>query len=227
MYDREMAGIKPKEKVKIEWSSDFAYAIGLLVTDGSLSKDGRHISFTSKDRQLIKVFLKSLKIDCHIGKKASGSQREKKYFVVQIGDVIFYRFLVSIGLMPNKTKIIGEVQVPHKYFMDFLRGHLDGDGTFYSYWDPRWKSSYMFYTAFVSASTEHILWLQRALNEKMGIRGHISRAKGKSWSQLKYAKRESLKLLKYIYYSSSVACLERKRLKINKALHTIGIVIKN
>ena len=220
-------GPKPKGKVSCVWSPEFAYAIGLLVTDGSLSKDGRHISFTSKDLQLIEIFLKSLKIECHIGKKASGSQQEKKYFVVQIGDVNFYRFLLRIGLMPNKTKVIGEVQIPSQYIIDFLRGHLDGDGTFYSYWDPRWKSSYMFYTVFVSASIDHIVWLRRVLNEKFAIKGHISKAKGKSCSQLKYAKQESLKLLRSLYYSDSVVCLERKRLKISKALRTIGVELKN
>jgi len=30
------------------WSADFAYAVGLLTTDGSLSIDGRHINLTSK-----------------------------------------------------------------------------------------------------------------------------------------------------------------------------------
>lgn len=45
--------MKPKGKVKIEWNENFAYAIGLIVTDGSLSIDGRHINFTSKDLEQI------------------------------------------------------------------------------------------------------------------------------------------------------------------------------
>ena len=68
---------------------------------------------------------------------------------------------MSIGLMPNKTKIIGAVKIPNNYFFDFLRGHFDGDGTFYSYWDPRWRSSHMFYVVFASASLKHIIWLQK------------------------------------------------------------------
>ena len=54
--------MKPLNKTKIKWSPDFAYAVGLLTTDGSLSKDGRHISFTSKDLQLAKLFKKCLKL---------------------------------------------------------------------------------------------------------------------------------------------------------------------
>ena len=213
--------MKPLNKTKIEWSPDFAYAVGLLVTDGSLSKDGRHISFTSKDLEMINNFQKSLKINYHIGKKASGSQKEKKYFTVQIGDVTFYKFLLSIGLMPNKTKIIKRVQIPDKYFFDFLRGHLDGDGTFYSYWDKRWRSSFMFYTVFVSASQDHIYWLKDQISKYLGIRGHITMKYPRIYYQLRYAKAESLKLLDKLY-AGKVVCLSRKYLKIRDALFIMG-----
>ncbi len=213
-----LRGPKPKGKVKIEWSPDFAYAIGLIVSDGNLSPDGRHIHFTSKDEELAIKFQHALGISGHIGKKASGFKEDKKYFVVQFSDVLFHDFLESIGLMPNKSKIIGKVAVPQKYFFDFLRGCFDGDGSFYSYFDPRWKSSFMFYTIFASASTLHIDWLRSVIFEELGMMGHIS-ADGKgSTLQLKYAKKDSWKILKSMYYSDTVVCLSRKRLKIEKAL---------
>lgn len=205
-------------KIKTEWSANFAYAIGLLTTDGNLSPDGRHIIFTSKDIDLIDNFQKSLDINYHIGKKSSGSQREKKYFVVQIGSVLFYKFLLSIGLMPRKTKILRNIAIPENYFFDFLRGHLDGDGCFYSYWDPRWKSSFMFYTVFTSASPEHIKWLRQKIAEFTSLKGHITKSQNSSLYQLKYAKSESLKLLSKIYYNQNVVCLKRKLLKIEKAI---------
>lgn len=221
---REMGkrGVKPKGKVKIKWSPDFAYAIGLLVTDGNLSPDRRHILFTSKDLELAQLFQNSLGIKVSIGRKSSGTNKEKKYFVVQFGDVLFYHFLLGIGLMPNKTKIIGMVDIPQQYFFDFLRGHLDGDGTFYSYWDPRWHSSFMFYTVFVSASKKHIGWLRTEIFKKLKIRGHITHDGRKITYQLKYAKKDSLKLLRNTYYSKKVLCLSRKRLKIKKALAIVG-----
>lgn len=216
-------GTRPKKKVKIEWSPNFAYALGLLTTDGNLSKDGRHISFTSQDLELITNFLNGLRVYCHVGKKASGSQSRKKYYVVQFGDVVFYKFLLSIGLMPNKTKIIGALRIPDQYLFDFLRGHFDGDGTFYSYWDPRWKSSFMFYTVFVSASQKHILWLRNRTFSFLKTKGHITGdGRKKSTYHLKYAKRDSLKILRKMYYSKDLICLKRKRLKIEKALSIIG-----
>lgn len=209
----------PQHKVAIEWSAEFAYAIGLLVTEGNLSKDGRHISFTSKDIELIHNLRTGLQISGHIGKKSRSSEKEKKYFVVQFSDVIFYRFLLDIGLTSAKSKTLGEIGVPDQYFLDFLRGHLDGDGSFYSYFDPRWKSSYMFYTTFLSASQKHVDWLRQKIRFFIGIAGHITKSQSKnSVFQLKYAKSESLKLLPLVYYNENVLCLTRKREKVIKGL---------
>ena len=183
--------MRPLSKVKIKWSPEFAYALGLLATDGNLSKDGRHIVFTSKDYELAQNFKKCLQLNNVIGLKSDKRRADKKYYRVQFGDVVFYQFLLSIGLHQRKTKTIGEVKIPQKYFFDFLRGHLDGDGTFYSYWDPRWKSSFMFYAVFISASRSHIDWIRERLRGLLGVKGHLCRdGKKKSVWQLKYAKRE-------------------------------------
>ena len=214
--------MKPKGKVKIRWSSEFAYAIGLLVTDGNLSPDKRHINFTSKDYELVELFKRAFGLENKIGRKSREYSKEKKYFVVQFGDVQFYNFLLKIGLMPNKSKIIGELAIPRKYFSDFLRGHLDGDGTFHSYFDHRWKSSYMFYTIFMSASKKQIDWLREKIDVRIGVFGHVTKSKNSSVYQLKFAKAESLKLLSKLYYNSKVMCLSRKRNKIEKALAVEG-----
>jgi len=211
-----VVGIKPKGNVKIKWSPEFAYAIGLLTTDGCLSNDGRHIDLTSNDKEQLENFKKCLNIKNKIGSKISGSGQKTSR--IQFGDVNFYKFLLSIGLTSKKSKTINEIDIPKEYFFDFLRGHFDGDGTFYSYWDPRWKSSFMFYTVFTSASKKHILWLRNRLFNYLKIMGHLTKGDEKTVYNLKYAKKDSLKLLKKMYYSKSVVCLSRKRLKIKKAL---------
>lgn len=208
-------------KVNRTWSSNLAYAIGLIVTDGCLYNDGRHISLTSKDLDQLHNFLKCLNINVKIGKKKSGYTGQLTTHV-QFGDINFYNFLLELGLTANKTKTIGSIKIPRKYFFDFLRGCFDGDGSFFSYWDSRWKSSFMYYMAFVSASNEHIDWLRSVLKKTLKINGHITRSKGKSWMSLKYAKKESIKIIRKMYYSKNVVCLKRKRLKIEKALAIIG-----
>ena len=210
--------MKPLGKVKLKWSPEFAYAIGLIVTDGSLSKDGRHVTLISKDIEMLDNFKSCLNISNKIEAHSSGYAKENNCHKVQLGDRMFYDFLVSIGLMSNKTKIIKEADIPKKYFADFLRGHFDGDGTFYSYWDKRWKSSFMYYVTFLSASKGHIDWLREKMSEAIGVAGHITKAKTSSVYQLKYAKKESNEIIRYMYYSEDAICLSRKRLKIEKVL---------
>ncbi len=211
-----LRGPKPKGKVKIRWSPNFAYAIGLLATDGHLSKDGRHFDLTSKDKEQIKNFMKCLGVVNKVGKKLSGSGRVA--LRVQYGDVLFYQFLLTVGLTPAKSKTLGSLNIPEKYFFDFLRGAFDGDGSFYSYYDLRWRSSFMFYLTFISASPKYIRWIREKLSQKLGVRGHISADGRKRTQQLKYAKREALRILKKMYYGQAVVCLGRKRLKIERAL---------
>ena len=210
-----MAGMKPQEKVRSIWSPELAYAIGLIATDGCLSSDGRHFDFTSKDQAQLHNLLRCLGIKNKIGRKISGYSG-KEYRRIQFGDVVFYRFLLGIGLTPAKSKTLGALDIPQRYFFDFLRGAFDGDGTFFSYWDPRWKSSFMFYTAFISASREHIDWIRDELKRRLKIHGHITYGGKKATYNLKYAKNESLKVLPKMYYDGRVVCLKRKRLKIEK-----------
>lgn len=214
-------GPKPKGKVKIQWSPTFAYAVGLIASDGNLSPNGRHITFVSKEIEQINNFLKCLGISVKVGKTFSG-YKGKWAHRVQFGDVLFYRYLQSIGLSSAKSKTIGALKIPDKYFFDFLRGVFDGDGSTYSYWDKRWKSSFMFYLGFASASKIFTDWLRLKIKEVTGSSGHVTKDGAGSTYQLKYAKGESLQILKKMYYSKHCICLSRKHLKIKRMLAIVG-----
>jgi intein-encoded DNA endonuclease-like protein len=213
-------GPKPKRD-NVEWSPRVAYGVGLFTTDGCLSIDGRHLDFTSKDIEQLENFKKCFDLDTKISYKTSGFT-DKKYPRLQFSDVGLYRFFESIGLEPAKTKTIGVIDIPKKYYFHFLRGHLDGDGCFYSYWDKRWKSSYMFYLTFSAYSEPHIVWIRKALKDRLGVSGHLSKPSKKRIFELKYAKKESMKILEKMYHDKDVICLSRKRLKIEKALGIMG-----
>jgi hypothetical protein len=214
-------GFNAKRRVSERWTRELAYAIGLLATDGCLSPPGHLIDLTSNDREQLENFIECLGISLKIGKKSNGSG--KTSLRVQFKNVLFYNFLLSIGLTPAKSKTIGAITVPPEYFWDFLRGVYDGDGSSHFYWDKRWRSSYMFYTIFASASKVFIDWLQAEVYKRTGAKGHItSGSKDRFLYQLKYAKKDSLLVLRGMYHRKSVICLSRKRLKIEKILGTVG-----
>jgi len=210
------------EKSKImstKWSAELAYAIGQITNDGNLSKDKRHIIFVSKDLQLIKTFQNCLGLKSKkIGLKGSGFSPEKKYYFVQFSDIKLYKFLITIGLLTAKSKSLNKIRIPKKFFSAFIRGLFDGDGSFYSYLDKRWPSSFLFYLSFCSASLKHLSWLRREIKKQFKISGHINKQAYSGVHQLKYAKKEAKILIKQMYPSGKVPCLKRKYNKIILAL---------
>ncbi len=225
-----LQNIMPKQKLpnkNFVWDSNLAYAVGLLVTDGNLSKDGRHINFRSSETLLLNTFKNCLSL-----KNKIGHTDGQRGYRVQFGDAQFYRWLLKIGLFPAKTYTIREIKVPDKFFRDFLRGHLDGDGSIQVYTDKyniyrgrRYSNSRIF-TRFISASEKHIVWLRRKIINLAGVKGAFIANKPKSKNhvpiyEIKFAKKESIKLLKWIYYKKELPCLERKRKIAEKAIDMI------
>jgi len=209
-------GPKPKKIIDEKWNPNLAYAIGLIATDGCLANDGLLVDLTSKDREQLLNFCKCVEVNFKIGTK--WNQIGDKCLRIQFKNKLFYDFLLSVGLTPKKSLTMGKLKIPPEYFFDFLRGCFDGDGCFYSYWDKRWKSSFMFYLEFISASKKHVDWLQKELKSSLGVQGHITKDGRSITYQLKYAKREALEIIKNMYYDKRVISLSRKRLKIQRAL---------
>ncbi len=221
----------PKQKFPDKdfiWTLELAYAIGLLVTDGNLSKDGRHINFRSSETPLLNTFKNCLGLKNKIG--YTEGQRGQR---VQFSNIQFYNWLLKIGLTPAKTHTIGEIKIPNLYFKDFLRGHLDGDGSItaytdrYNFYKGRSYTNQRIFVRFISASKKHIDWLRQKITKFAGVKGAFIVNKPKSINhvpiyEIKFAKKESIKLLRWLYYKKGIPCLERKRQTATKAIERIS-----
>jgi hypothetical protein len=200
-------GVPLKLDQEREWTAQLAYAVGLITTDGCLSQDGRHLTMTSKDIDLLETIRQCLGVTARI----TLSTNPRPIYGLQWGDCIFHHWLNTVGLMPAKSLRLGPLQVPDEWMRDFLRGSIDGDGSIITYTD-RYnafkKSSYVYtrvYLSLVSASPRFVQWLRDTLRRVMGVSGELSvrRAEGRSdlW-RLRYAKA--------VYYRPDVPCLRRK-----------------
>ncbi len=197
-----------KSKVKIEWSASFAYAIGLIASDGNISTNGRNFNLTSKDLENVENFRQCLGVDNKIGLKSRGGSEEKKYFCIQIGDINFCDFLNSIGLTKNKSKSIQKVDVPYEFFRDFLRGCHDGDGSIYYFIHPESRKP-QYRLSFASASPSFLEWMKQNISLHLGITGGwVGPSKG--CHMLRYAKSDSLRILNFMYYVGVRYFLSRK-----------------
>lgn len=201
-----------KRSVQIKWNSNFAYAIGVIATDGNLSPDLRHIHITSKDKEMILNCKRCLGISNIIGKKARGGSKDKKYYVLQFGDKNFFEFLLSIGITPKKSKTIGELKIPKKYFKDFLRGCIDGDGSITISKHP--ESKYPQYKVrLCSASKIFLEWILNMSSELCSIKGgSIHIPKNSSVYTLLFAKKDSIKILRWMYKGKVVSLSRKKKI---------------
>jgi hypothetical protein len=216
-------GPRQRHPATVGWTHERAYAIGLLATDGNLSRDGRHLTVTSADPDLLGVLRACLGLQANVRQVGPRG----RCYRVQWSDRRLYEWVESIGLSPAKSRTLGALRVPDEYFADFARGCIDGDGSIVVYVD-RYHSDrnarYVYerlYVTLVSASRPFANWFRANLLRFVGIRGSISERmsrSGRPYWVLRYARRESGRLLPWIYYAPSLPCLARKRARSERFL---------
>jgi hypothetical protein len=221
-----MVGQRYTQKRFYSWSADIAYCVGLMASDGWLSRDGRHLSLTSVDLEQLDNFCKALGKDIKVATKKSGAGTWAYH--VQFSDVAFYDFLLEAGITPAKSHTIGKINIPDEYYFSFLRGVFDGDGCIRGFMDVRWRNSLMFYTEFASASPVFLKFLQDTNGRLAGTsNGAIHHSRGAD--TLSYAKKDSMKLAVKMYYPQPLPSLSRKRRKLFNFItrHQTAIIMRN
>jgi hypothetical protein len=199
------------------WTPNLAYAVGLLATDGCQT-DGRHIAFPSADRELVEILLRCLGKTNKIA--AVRTRTGGLVFRAQFGDVLFCRWLLTVGVTPRKSLTIGPLNVPDEYILECARGLMDGDGDITNFVHAPTKKTYPDYryerivVGFNSASRIHLEWLRRTLEPYVGAPGWLGIKPATSdrheFATLRYGKRDGLRLLPLLYRDSNVPRLERK-----------------
>ncbi len=158
---------------------------------------------------MVENFRKCLKLKNKIGVKNSGSNKEKIYYVVQFSDVNLYDFLVGIGIIQAKSKTLATIEIPNEYFFDFLRGCIDGDGSISSTTHPE-SSIRQLRLRLCSASKPFLLWVKKEILTNLKIESGWIYSNKTSMHILSYGKRDSIKILKNMYYTDVKYYLQRK-----------------
>ena len=149
-------GPRQREPATVGWTRERAYAVGLLATDGNLSRDGR--------------LRANVRPVGPRGRCCRGQWSDRR----------LYEWVESIGLSPAKSRTLGALTIPDEYFADFARGCIDGDGSIGVYVD-RYHSDrnarYVYerlYVTLVSAGRPFVDWFGASVLRFVGIRGSIS-----------------------------------------------------
>lgn len=114
------------------WSSNSAYILGLLASDGYVREDRNLIKLTlsSIDREI----LEKIKIEMEIEKDIKTYQGELNGKSFENSTISFSskeikKDLAQLGIKNAKTfDVYMSDKIPSEYKIDFLRGYFDGDG---------------------------------------------------------------------------------------------------
>ena len=199
---------------------DLWYLVGLTATDGNLSSDGRHIDITSKYQNFLENIKVELGLENKIGIKSSGSKVLEKYYHIQIANKNFYDFLLSIGLTPNKSLSLGELKVPNKWFVDFIRGVIDGDGSIRKWFHPS-NQGEQWSLRIYSASPKFINWLRESIERMFLAKGRIHENANNCYV-LKFGKLAAKRILQSCYYEKCLSLDRKNRLAEKCGISTDG-----
>ena len=191
------------------WSPELAYIVGLIATDGYLAKGKVEVDFTSADEELIELYCDILHLEgIHV--VTANHPPRKAWQAVKLSDGVFRAFLEDVGLTPAKSKTLSPLQVPDEVFADFLRGALDGDGSWYV--SRQWAGRYQYLKVeLCSASRQFLEWIYQKIEQLADLHGNFrARFLGRSYD-LSFVGQKALALGRWVYYSPTVPALSRKR----------------
>lgn len=195
-----------RKELNIE-GTNLWYLVGLITSDGCLSSDGRHIDITSSDNEYLEGIRNLIGIKNKVGTKY-GCKRQIA-FRIQISNKNFYDFLLSLGLTRNKSLTIGALEVPGQFFVDFLRGLIDGDGSIRNWSHPtnfREQWSLRIY----SGSKNFLEWLDDKIRIFLKARGRLYQYNKQGTAYvLKFGKMAAREIARKCYYDGCFA-LQRK-----------------
>lgn len=188
-----------------------AYILGYIFADGCLLKARYRLKIASCNKIYLKSILKIIKSTYPVLANWSDDRESPNYYSIVDSKEVYFD-LIKLGLVPRKSKIMKFPSMPKKYFFQFLRGYLDGDGSVY-YDRPhidRGNRKYIrLNTCFTSSSANFLNTIQKFISKELGI---FQQKLSKNYDafKLRYSTKDSLKILKQIYRNNNFLKLDKK-----------------
>ena len=198
--------------------------MGLIATDGCLSRDGRHVNITAKDHQYLFGLRNALGVSCRVT-KCYGSSGQAAHRL-QIGSRALYDHLLVLGLTPKKSLTIPALNVPDGWFRDFLRGVIDGDGNIRRWQHPT-NDHEQWAVRICGASEPFIRWLEATTERLWNVNGSVHSRKPKNEQHhtlytLRYGKLAAKVVLEQCYYHDAFALSRKQKLAEECISTTVG-----
>lgn len=199
------------EKLFENENSKIYYLLGAFITDGNVGKDSS-LSITSIDEEWIINLAKLFSPNKNIKKGNITTAGNQAYVFTSYNRKITNWFL-SKNCNPRKTFTVELPVIPDLYFWDFMRGVIDGDGSFSMKIESKKRPNYFSpIVQLVSASklfTESIY--QKLITNNINCKLFISHNKVKKnpYYRIVIKGINAVKLCELIYSNNEI-CLQRK-----------------
>lgn len=197
------------------WTPEMAYVLGYFAADGTMFRNPRgshYVGFCSTDIELIKNVKHLMGVTNNVETKQPAGNR-KRLYTLQIGSKRLFEQLLTLGFIPNKSLKLQMPAVPEKMFANFVRGYFDGDGCVnFGVFKRKSRSSSVatLSTQFICGSKPFLVSLHKILKKLVSISGGAIHYHDGA-HRLVYSTKGSRQLYRFMYPTTTVPCLKRKR----------------
>jgi len=207
---------KVNDSFFLKWSHDMAYVLGFWWADGFMRervrKDTKHHYYSigvcqqTKDKYILEDILSKMNSDIPIC--VPKSRPNMSHF--EIHSKLIFDSIIKLGGCPNKSLKSRMPKIPDKYFIDFIRGLFDGDGSISLYGkhknSPR---SYICSGSFLFIQDLEIQMKNWGINGLIRDNGNKKGPNGPCYL-LSMGAGETRKLGNLMYYDKNLIKLKRK-----------------
>ena len=181
-----------------EWTSEMAYVLGFILTDGCVS--GNTLSISQANKEPLESIRRMMTSKHPIREVESGGN---KIHTLNIGRKALVQALAKRGITEKKSLIVGLPKVPSAYFADFLRGVIDGDG---------WVHPKGYVITITSGSEV----FAKQLTERLKAEGFPFRTEHDGYAyRIKLSGKDEIKRLEsYLYYDPNAFYIAVKRARM-------------
>lgn len=209
------------------WTPEMAYLLGYFSADGCMYRNKRgscYVGFVSTDAELIQTVKHLMGVTNAIEEYQSPKPHHMRRYTLQVGSRKLYERLLQLGFTPRKSLTVRFPAVPDEVLAHFVRGNLDGDGCVYvgKYLRKNGRDQLAFSARFTCGTYEFLKVMQERLNRLTGIGLGSIHKHGTVWN-LGYSAHAARQLYQFLYPTTTVPCLMRKR---NKFIQGIAQMVE-
>lgn len=208
-----------------EENSNMAWLLGFLASDGNISKNENRIriELSVVDREILERIKEIVKIENPI--KIRENKRGFVFASLEWSCAEHKKDLEKYNIIPQKTyTLLPPTKLNEKFYIDYIRGYFDGDGTINLNLTRGGKSKNLRW-GICGASKPVLEWIIGVLKERYNIPSvniHKDSSHEKDFYSFVYSTNATRKIYDILYTNNSLS-LKRKKEKYEKLLLEVPI----